>query len=191
MNKKKTLTRTILLLTLIGLLFVAYPFINSLSISEKSLNNSIATCSVKEMEPGETIECNRASIYKRTEHDKSNIKTFAYLLSDPQSIYSKQPKSTKNIWRSENSDYFIYYSWAPKKGCPITLKETINIQNNWYHPPELEALKILPYFTEQCEGRAWDTSGRLYHREGYPKELNLTVPKHKWVSSISVNIYGG
>ncbi|HEY9052935.1 MAG TPA: hypothetical protein VIQ03_15395 [Gammaproteobacteria bacterium] len=191
MNKKRILTRITILMSLIGAMLIAYPFVNSFSISEKSLNDSIVTCSVKEMKPGEIIECNFAAIYKRTEKDKEYINKFAYLLADPQSIFSKQPISSKNDWRSENPDYFIFYAWAPKRGCPVGYHEPKAHGDIWYQLPEVEALELLPYFTEQCEGRTWDTSGRLYHREGYPDETNLTVPRTKWISSVSVHIYGG
>jgi len=191
MNKKKTLIKILFLFTFIGSVFLAYPFITSLSISAGSLNNSIVSCSVKEMMPGQIIECGPASIYRRTKTDRRDINEFAYLLQDPQSIYSKQPNNKQNRWRSTNTEYFIYYSFAPKRGCPINFNKPKKFDISWYEPPEVEALEHLPYFTEQCEGRTWDTSGRLYFRKGYPKEFNLTVPKTNWVSSTNVQVYGG
>ena len=57
--------------------------------------------------------------------------------------------------------------------------------------PEIEALKELPFFTEPCEARTWDTSGRLYNRKGYPPERNLIVPRVRWISDSKVFIHGG
>jgi len=186
---KRKLIYALSFLAIVGLAFASYPFISSLSISEQTKSDSIFTCSVDNMKSGEIIECGRVSIYKRTENDKKYLTKFAYMLSDPQSIYSKQPKSINKLYRSENPDYLVYLSWAPKRGCPLSLKESVSSNDDWYIPPELEALKDLPYFTEQCEGRAWDTSGRLYHRDGYPEESNLTIPNTKWVSKTTVHIY--
>ena len=191
MNKKKALIRALLLFSFVGSIFIAYPFFASLSISANSLNNSIVSCSVKQMKPGQIIECGRASIYRRTIEDRRDIDKFSYLLQDPQSIYSKQPDDKQNRWRSKNTEYFIYYSFAPKRGCPLIFNKPKKFEISWYEPPEVEALESLPYFTEQCEGRTWDTSGRVYYRKGYPEEFNLIVPKTNWVSTTNVQVYGG
>ena len=58
-------------------------------------------------------------------------------------------------------------------------------------PVEKAAILTLPYFTEPCEGRTWDTSGRLYRRSNYPLEKNLIVPQVRWVSEFKVLIYAG
>jgi hypothetical protein len=185
---KKNLIYAFSLLSCVGLAFAGYPFISSLRVNEKAMNSSIHTCSVIDMQPGEIIECGLVSIYRRTELDKAHVKEFAYLLSDPQSTHSEQPKGINKLFRSTNIDYFIFYPWAPKRGCGVTLKGPQENLNNWDSHPELEALQKLPYFTEPCEGRAWDMSGRLYHREGYPQEYNLKVPNAKWVSENSVRL---
>ena len=191
-SKMKTkLIKASVFMLIIGLGFVAYPFINSLAISEKSKNDSIGSCSVKDMKPGDIIQCKNASIYKRTNKDKEYFKAFAYLLADPQSIYSTQPKNTNKLWRSSNVDYFIYYSWSTRRGCTATLQEPESYKDIKYEPPEAVATKVLPFFVEQCDGRRWDTSGRLYHRDGNPEEYNLEVPETEWVSESTVHVFGG
>jgi hypothetical protein len=96
--------------------------------------------------------------------------------------------SAQNKWRSESKEYFIFKPYAPKRSCGVKL---VNSKNYYgWEPPENAALVELPYFTEACEGRTWDTSGRLYYREGYPPERNLIVPKVQWLSETKVLIHG-
>jgi hypothetical protein len=76
---------------------------------------------------------------------------------------------------------------APIRGCQVEFKEPGSI--GW-DVPEKVAVEALPYFFEPCDGRTWDTSGRLYLRTGYPPEKNLIVPKVHWLSKYNVHIYG-
>jgi len=171
---------------LFGLAVVAYPFLSSFSTGPKQENDAWITCDLSTLDAGNTLRCGRAMIYKRTKKDFSHISKFEALLADPKSINSHQPVETTNIWRSENPAYFIYMPWAPIKGCAVTV---VRGKTHFNFPvPEQNALDSLSYFTEPCEGRSWDMSGRLYKREGYPTENNLAVPRVKWQSNTLVHV---
>lgn len=189
MNKKSVLIVSFAVTAVIGLVFLSIPFFRSLSITAKQESDAWGACDVSNVAPGATKKCGWTTVYRRTLLDKKSIAQFEYLLADVSSNESKQPESARNQWRSENQDFFVFKAWAPVRGCGVELKGP-GAPLGW-EPIEREAIATLPYFTESCEGRTWDTSGRLYRRSNYPRELNLIVPKVRWVSDSKVLIYGG
>jgi hypothetical protein len=188
MNKRTYLSIAVFGTAFVGIVLSAIPFLKSLSVSEARENAAWATCDVSRLGKGELLTCGYAMIYHRTEKDKSLISKFTYLLEDPMSTNSKQPDVAKNNWRSEKENFFIFRPWAPIRRCSIEFHKEYAF---WWDAPENIALEELPYFTELCEGRTWDMSGRLYKRGAYPPEENLTVPNVKWISETRVLIYAG
>ena len=188
MNKRTLLNIAVSSVAFVGFVMTAIPFVKSLSVTEARENAAWATCDVSKIPKGEVLLCGYAMIYHRTEKDKLLISKYTHLLSDPMSKNSKQPDVALNKWRSEKEDYYIFRPWAPIRRCSVEFHKEYAY---WYEAPENEALKELPYFTEVCEGRTWDMSGRLYQRVGYPPEENLIVPNVKWVSESRVLIYDG
>lgn len=188
MNRRTLLSLTVGGLAAIGLAISAIPFIQSMSVTAARENAAWATCDVSDLPQGKARVCGYAMVYRRTEKDKTSVSKFIHLLSDPESLHSEQPETAKNIWRSENSEFFVFYPWAPVRRCVVELISS-GPMNGW-EVPETEALSELPYFRELCEGRAWDTSGRLYFREDYPLEHNLIVPKVRWVDASKLLVYG-
>jgi hypothetical protein len=164
------------------------PFVSSMSINPKQENEAWNTCDISGLEKGSLKRCDWAVVYRRTDMDVFLIDKYSSLLADPDSEHSEQPSSAQNRWRSESKEYFVFKPWAPVRKCEVKL-----VDSNYYYgwePPENDALNELPFFAEQCEGRAWDTSGRLYYREGYPPERNLIVPRVEWVAPTKVIIHG-
>lgn len=188
MNRRDALKLAVTGLALLGIGISAIPFINSLSINPKQKNEAWGSCDVSELKKGSTKQCGWAVVYRRTDKDISSIDKYTSLLTDPNSKQSEQPASAQNRWRSENKEYFVFKPWAPVRKCVVKLVDS-KFYYGW-EPPENEALIELPFLTEPCEGRTWDTSGRLYYREGYPPERNLIVPKVQWVSPTKVLIHG-
>ena len=190
MNRKSLLITAVAGMTIVGGIFLSLPFFHSLSMNAKQENDAWgAVCDLSDLAPGAMKKCGWAMVYRRTPLDKKSIARFEHLLADPNSSDSQQPESARNQWRSENKDFFVFNSRAPVRGCVVALKEPE--KSFEWGPQEKEALLTLPYFTENCEGRTWDTSGRLYMRTDNPPEKNLIVPKVRWVSESSVLIYGG
>ena len=188
-NRKSLLIAVVAGMTMMGVIFLSIPFLLSLSINVKQENDAWGVCDVSDLAPGAMKRCGWALVYHRTSLDKNSIARFKHLLADPDSSESQQPESARNQWRSENKDFFVFRSWAPVRGCGIELKAPEKSLE--WNPQEKEALLALPYFTEHCEGRAWDTSGRLYMRTYNPPEKNLIVPKVRWVTEFGVLVYGG
>ena len=176
-------------MTALALAIAVLPFIESMSVNAKQENDAWGACNVADLVPGDVKRCGRFSIYRRTPKDRSVVQEYIHLLADPGSAESEQSDTAKNEWRSENPEYFVFLPWAPERGCGVQLVTTG--PGFLWDVPEAAALKELPFFTEPCEARAWDTSGRLYHRRGYPPERNLTVPKVRWMSDSEVLVYGG
>ncbi len=187
MNKKSLLITITSGMTLVGLIFLSVTFLSYLSLTPKQENDAWIACEVSDLQPGAIRKCGWNFVYRRTEQDKLSNSKFLFLLADPNSDNSKQPAEARNQWRSENPDFFVFKSMAPIRGCQVEFKEPGSI--GW-DVPEKVAVEALPYFFEPCDGRTWDTSGRLYLRTGYPPEKNLIVPKVHWLSKYNVHIYG-
>ena len=190
MNDRRVLIYLSVIVAAAGLLLLGVLLVRSLSLNARQESNAWSKCDLTELAPGKISHCGKTAIYRRTEMDLQSVSKFENLLDDPNSIYSTQPATSKNVWRSENKLFFVFSPSAPNRGCSVELKEAGDFAKYW-EPTEATALKDLPYFYEPCENRTWDASGRLYRRDGYPKELNLTVPKVRWVSKTQALIYRG
>ena len=186
---RKLLRRLVYVIALIGLVMASVPFVYSLSPGEKAKNDAWVKCDISDLLEGEIKQCGYANVYRRTEQDKQLVSKYVSLLEDPGYINSDQPLDSENKWRSSNKDYFVYLPWAPIRTCQVQLMERGSFKG--WEPPEIEAINNTPYYFERCEGRAWDLSGRLYRREGFPPEKNLIVPKVKWASKSLMFIYRG
>ena len=177
-------------MSLAAVLLFAYPLVRSMSVTAKQENAAWGACDVSNLTPGALTRCKWALVYRRTPRDKDAIGKFAHLLEDPESQRSQQPDSARNQWRSENPDYFVFLPYAPVRSCGVELRQAGGT-SWWWEPPEQEAIDVLPHFFELCEGRMWDTSGRLYKRNGYPSEKNLIVPEVRWKSKTKLLVYAG
>lgn len=189
MSRKKALRIVVGLMVVLGLVLVSLPFLQSLSVNPKQEHAAWRPCDISGMNKGEWKKCGWTFIYRRTDEDIAAVDRYRDLLADPESRQSEQPVAAQNQWRSENREYFVFEPWSSFRRCPVEFRDSGH--DYPWEPPEHRVLQELPFFMESCEGRTWDMSGRLYHRQGYPPERNLTVPRVKWVSSEKVLIYGG
>ena len=188
MKKRSVLLFSFIILLAVGIAFLFVPFIKSFDMNAKQENDKWASCNLSDMIPGTIRECGFGMVYRRTQEDRVTISNYQHLLADPNMLESKQPNTAYNKWRSEKPEYFVFYPWAPHRRCGVTLKTANTVKFGNWKPPEYEALQKLPFFMEYCEGRTWDTSGRLYSRKNYPPEYNLTVPNSIWKSDTYVLI---
>lgn len=186
--RRKVLFIVLFFLSLAIFLTAFFILSGNLAINDDDMvNEGWAVCDLSGMRSGDFKECGWGSVvYKRTDRDINAIDEYYGLLADPMSLLSNQPDAAKNEWRSENKKCFVFLPFAPIRGCELNFKlPGRDINPQW---PEAAALFELPYLSESCEGRAWDMSGRLYKREGYPDELNVTVPNFQWQSEFEVII---
>lgn len=161
----------------------ASPMVMSLKPNARAENAGWHDCEVKDLAPGELRTCGLVKVYRRTQADRENVSRYLPLLEDANSLLSMQPPDVANQWRSHSAEYFVFWPTA-RRYCPVQFKPSVGREKqDYYWAPEAKALAGLPYFTENCEGRTWDTSGRLYARSrGSPQEKNLSVPETRWIS---------
>ena len=112
MNRRSVLKAALGSMVALALAMAALPFIGSMSVNAKHENEAWGACDVTDLAQGEVKQCGRSSIYRRTPKDKSAVNKYIYLLADPASVESEQPDTAKNMWRSENPEYFVFRPWA-------------------------------------------------------------------------------
>lgn len=187
MDKRKSLLISVACLGTIGLLFVGAVFFYALGPTKGSENDAWAEIDLSGMKPGEVNDVGWAWIYRRHEEDKARVGAYLEMLADPESAHSTQPESSKNQWRSASPDFFVFLPWAPQRGCGVIFRAKGTNVGDWW--PEHKIASEIPHFIEPCEGRIFDSSGRLFLRRGYPPEQNLSVPYTKWITPTKVLVW--
>lgn len=184
MNRRKLLTAVVLTCCLAGAGFVLVLLLHSLGISAKTENDSWSEYDLVGIRPGELRKLDWAWVYRRTDQDKKNVRAFIARMEDPLSLHSRQPENARNEWRSGSPEFFIFLPFAPIRGCGVKFMPPGEL--DYADIPEADIVKLAPYFSEPCEGRVFDTSGRLFRRQNYPPENNLIVPDTQWVTKTKV-----
>lgn len=95
------------------------PFVRSLAPSEATKNKAWIEYDLSGMNPGEVRVLGRVWVLRRTEQDKALSQTYPAALDDPNSVRSRQPAELRNGWRSESAEYFLFFPYASRRGCPI------------------------------------------------------------------------
>ncbi len=173
------------LLILVGIGFASFPFISSLSTSDKTDDSEWSTYDVGNMQNGTLKKFPRVWIYKRKLKDKQDILQFTGLLQDPDSTSDRQPEAARNTWRSVNEEFFIFLPWTSRAIVRFGGEEKYSNTAGLI----AEILHDKTYFWEPLDKRVWDTSGRVFRHDGYPHEQNLRVPEVKWKSKNQVMVY--
>lgn len=125
-------------------------------------------------------------IYRRTPSEVVDVNAYLDYLVDPNSLDSEQPSRARNEYRSSNTDYFIFYPNAVKSGCRIRYNAPSDFEYDEYYTPA--PIHQSSHFSESCNRNLYDVSGRVLRTSNYTNELNLTVPKLKWLSDFRVQI---
>jgi len=164
----------------LGVLIATIPFVMSWNLNPRALAAAPAF-DVKHMRPGELHKLDFGLwVYRRTADDLAALGTYERYLADPLSQKSQQPHALANLWRSDSREYFVFRPGAPKRYCSV---EFVPANTRSYDSfPEGHIVSKLNHFYEPCDGRTFDASGRVFTRKEWPEELNLTVPKVKWVT---------
>jgi hypothetical protein len=185
---RRFLAGSVAALGVFGLAVLGVMFVGSMWRNDRQEDEAWVRCDLSRTVPGSVSRCGPASVYRRTEADKQAVNRFRHLLDDANSRHSEQPPALRTAWRSGNPDYLVFMAYSPVRGCPVTMAPAGPPHAGWTLP-ESAAIETLPYFVERCDMRMWDTSGRLYHRQGYPRELNLIVPETRWLSPTEVVVH--
>ncbi|WP_444936611.1 hypothetical protein ACJJIW_02235 [Microbulbifer sp. JMSA004] len=176
-------------LLFLGTVFYGMPFFLSFGINNRAENDSTYAFDLSDMKKGEYREYGYFSVYRRTDRDKLLINEYLGSLQDPSSLGSSQPEGSDNVWRSGSENFFVFYPYAPNRGCSVDFVEPNHEPyGEWMNASHIHKFA---HFVDLCEGRIWDTSGRILKKPYSLPEVNLTVPKTKWYTSAEVVVVLG
>lgn len=187
MHKKKIYAALTFGLATIAVIGGAFPFGSSLLPSEKA--KAEAQYDLSDIQPGELRSVASFMVYRRTPEDFASYEVSRKFYVNGGMERSKQPASANNELRSDRREFFIFLQGAPVRGCYVALvtEPVETTAATAAYAPDVVALNGFPHFREPCEGRIFDTTGRLLDRKGYPPEENLSVPALRWVSEMVVS----
>ena len=155
---------------------VAAPLLVSWFPSAKALAaGAPVEADVSKLEPGQqiTIEWRGKPVWvlRRTPEMVSRLAQNAALLTDPESLASRQPDYVKGAGRSIKPEIFIVEGVCTHLGCSPTLKKEVGAASDmgadWpggYYCP--------------CHNSRFDLAARVF--KGSPAPSNMTVPPHRY-----------
>ncbi|MBC7437845.1 MAG: ubiquinol-cytochrome c reductase iron-sulfur subunit [Bdellovibrionales bacterium] len=167
----------------VGLLAAAYPFVASLSPSEKAkAQGGPVIADIAALLPGTlmTVAWRGKPVWlmRRTPSMVSALLKPDAALVDPMSKRSEQPVACSNATRSLRADVFVAVAVCTHLGCTPILQ-----LNNAALNAELDAPGG---FLCPCHGSRFDLAGRVV--KNVPAPINLEIPVHSFLSPTSVQI---
>lgn len=112
MDRKKLLARTLILILLVGIGFVAYPFIASMGVSAKAKNDSLIQIEIPPLKEGivSRVDVNGVQLFilRPNEEQSRSIKT----LDDH--VWNKEVTSFRH-----DLNAYVYWGMSTKWGCPL------------------------------------------------------------------------
>jgi ubiquinol-cytochrome c reductase iron-sulfur subunit len=188
MDKRSTLKIGVIAGLIVGLLFVSYIFIVSLSPSSAARSNATITIDISELKPGQIKKYSQSEIapvmvLRRSREDINRLQKLEDALRDPWSNESEQPVYVKNPYRSIKPEYFVAYAYEPRLGVGVTYHDKL-LPSEWY-----EDIKWYGGFHENYDGALFDKAGRVYKKYGHWDELNIPIPEHRYESESTIVVY--
>jgi ubiquinol-cytochrome c reductase iron-sulfur subunit len=173
LSRRKFLTRAVVATGAVGAVFVAVPFIESWSPSERARAQGAPTeLDLSKLEPGQmaTPVWRRQPIYvvRRTKDMLERIAGHDGDLKDPESKDSDQPEYAKNDMRSRTPEFLVLIGICTHLGC---------LPKQRFDKGELYASWPGGFFCP-CHGSRFDLAGRVF--DGSPASLNLRVPPYSY-----------
>ncbi|MBC7480444.1 MAG: ubiquinol-cytochrome c reductase iron-sulfur subunit [Rhizobacter sp.] len=167
----------------VGVLVAAYPFVTSLSPSEKAkAQGGPVIADIATLLPGTlmTVAWRGKPVWlmRRTPGMVSALLKPDAALVDPMSKRSEQPAACSNATRSLRADVFVAVAVCTHLGCTPILQ-----LNNATLNAELDAPGG---FLCPCHGSRFDLAGRVV--KNVPAPINLEIPVHGFLSPTSVQI---
>jgi ubiquinol-cytochrome c reductase iron-sulfur subunit len=175
------LTRLTKLLILLGLAFVAVPFVSYMLGGSGTASDELArrqqVVDVSDLSPAGVRELSWRGwpvwVYRRTPADLAALHRLGPELSDAASTQSEQPAEARSPERSLVPEYFVFIPRETVRNCQVRLLE----------PGELKDTGAAgAVFTEPCYRARFDAAGRLYRGTGDERQRNLRVPPHRVLS---------
>ena len=175
LSRRKFLTNATIATGAVGAVFVAVPFVESWTPSERARALGAPTeLDVTKIDPGQMtiVTWRRQPIYvvRRTPEMVKHLEGHDGDLKDPGSLESKQPDYAKNVQRSRLAEYLVLIGTCTHLGClPKQRFEAASAEMGPSWPGG---------FFCPCHGSRFDLAGRVFN--GSPASVNLRVPRYEY-----------
>jgi ubiquinol-cytochrome c reductase iron-sulfur subunit len=174
-SRRKFLTSATIATGAVGAVFVAVPFVESWTPSERARAAGAPTeLDISKIDAGQmtTVVWRRKPIYvvRRTPEMVQHLQGHDGDLKDPTSQSSDQPDYAKNVHRSRTDEYLVLVGTCTHLGClPKQRFEAASAEMGPSWPGG---------FFCPCHGSRFDLAGRVFN--GSPASVNLVVPRYEY-----------
>jgi ubiquinol-cytochrome c reductase iron-sulfur subunit len=181
LSRRKFLTGATIATGAVGAAFVAVPFIESWSPSERARAAGLPVeLDISRIEPGQMAVpvWRKTPIYvvRRTPEMIAHVAGHDSDLKDPKSEESDQPAYAKNTLRSRTDEYLVLIGVCTHLGClPKQRFAAGELYPNWPGG-----------FFCPCHGSRFDLAGRVF--DGSPASTNLRVPRYSYPNPHTLRI---
>jgi ubiquinol-cytochrome c reductase iron-sulfur subunit len=173
LSRRKFLTGATIATGAVGAAFVAVPFIESWSPTERArAQGAPVEMDISKIDPGQMAVpvWRKTPIYvvRRTPEMVARVAGHDSELKDPKSEDSDQPAYAKNTLRSRTEEYLVLIGVCTHLGClPKQRFAAGELYPNWPGG-----------FFCPCHGSRFDLAGRVF--DGSPASTNLKVPRYSY-----------
>ncbi len=173
LSRRKFLTGATIATGAVGAAFVAVPFIESWSPTERArAQGAPVEMDISKIDPGQMAVpvWRKTPIYvvRRTPEMVAHVAGHDSELKDPKSEDSDQPAYAKNTLRSRTEEYLVLIGVCTHLGClPKQRFAAGELYPNWPGG-----------FFCPCHGSRFDLAGRVF--DGSPASTNLRVPRYSY-----------
>ncbi len=177
LSRRKFLTNATIVTGAVGAVFVAVPFVESWTPSERARALGAPTeLDVSKIDPGQMtiVTWRRQPIYvvRRTPEMVQHLQGHDGDLKDPTSEQSKQPDYAKNVQRARKAEYLVLIGTCTHLGC---------LPKQRFEAGMAEMGPTWPGgFFCPCHGSRFDLAGRVFN--GSPASVNLRIPPYSFPS---------
>ena len=177
LKRRRVLTVAASAVGVVGVGFVAVPFIASMQPSARAkAAGAPVEADISKLELGQMLRVKWRGkpvwIVNRTPEMVETLPSLDPLLRDPESNDSEQPPYCKNPTRSIKPEYFVAVGICTHLGCSPTFRPDVA-------PADLGADWKGGFFCP-CHGSRFDLAGRVF--QGVPAPLNLVIPPHQYLT---------
>jgi ubiquinol-cytochrome c reductase iron-sulfur subunit len=183
LSRRKFLTNATIVTGAVGAVFVAVPFVESWTPSERARALGAPTdLDVSKIEAGQMtiITWRRQPIYvvRRTPEMVQHLQGHDGDLKDPTSEQSKQPDYAKNVQRARKAEYLVLIGTCTHLGC---------LPKQRFEAGMAEMGPTWPGgFFCPCHGSRFDLAGRVFN--GSPASVNLVVPPYEYPNDKTLRV---
>ena len=177
LKRRRVLTVAASAVGVVGVGFVAVPFIASMQPSARAkAAGAPVEADISKLEMGQLLRVKWRGkpvwIVRRSPEMVESLASLDQDLRDPQSNDSDQPEYCKNPTRAIKPEFFLAVGICTHLGCSPTFRPEVA-------PTDLGAEWKGGFFCP-CHGSRFDLAGRVY--QGVPAPLNLVIPRHQYLS---------